>query len=91
VPSDIRKDRKTLFTVRHSKSHPSKISCAAQIKNDAMAAFLLRVWVWDVHLDSVVIPSPVPEPPTRAMMILGFAGIGFMAYRRKNKMALNAA
>jgi len=25
------------------------------------------------------------------MMILGFAGIGFMTYRRKNKMALNAA
>jgi type VI secretion system secreted protein VgrG len=30
----------------------------------------------------------VPEPSTWAMMILGFAGIGFMAYRRKNKMAL---
>jgi hypothetical protein len=24
------------------------------------------------------------------MMILGFAGIGFMAYRRKNAVALNA-
>jgi hypothetical protein len=28
----------------------------------------------------------VPEPSTWAMMILGFAGIGFMAYRRKNAM-----
>jgi hypothetical protein len=28
----------------------------------------------------------VPEPSTWAMMILGFAGIGFTAYRRKNKM-----
>jgi PEP-CTERM motif len=28
--------------------------------------------------------SAVPEPSTWAMMILGFAGIGFMAYRRKN-------
>jgi hypothetical protein len=27
--------------------------------------------------------SPVPEPSTWAMMLLGFAGIGFMAYRRK--------
>jgi hypothetical protein len=27
--------------------------------------------------------SAVPEPSTWAMMILGFAGIGFMAYRRK--------
>jgi PEP-CTERM motif len=31
----------------------------------------------------------VPEPSTWAMMILGFAGLGFMAYR-KNRMALNA-
>lgn len=38
--------------------------------------------------------SAVPEPSTWAMMLLGFAGLGFMAYRRKNnnnKMALNAA
>jgi hypothetical protein len=27
----------------------------------------------------------VPEPSTWAMMLLGFAGIGFMAYRRKSK------
>jgi hypothetical protein len=35
--------------------------------------------------------SAVPEPSTWAMMILGFAGIGFMAYRRKNAMSVNAA
>jgi hypothetical protein len=29
----------------------------------------------------------VPEPSTWAMMILGFAGVGFMAYRRKPKLA----
>jgi hypothetical protein len=28
--------------------------------------------------------TPVPEPSTWAMMILGFAGVGFMAYRRKS-------
>jgi hypothetical protein len=33
----------------------------------------------------------VPEPSTWAMMILGFAGIGFMAYRRKSKPTLMAA
>jgi uncharacterized protein (TIGR03118 family) len=33
----------------------------------------------------------VPEPSTWAMMILGFTGIGFMAYRRKSKPALMAA
>jgi len=25
------------------------------------------------------------------MMILGFAGVGFMAYRRRNKLTFNAA
>jgi PEP-CTERM motif len=35
--------------------------------------------------------SAVPEPSTWAMMILGFAGIGFMAYRRKSKPVLMVA
>jgi hypothetical protein len=35
--------------------------------------------------------AAVPEPSTWAMMILGFAGIGFMAYRRKAKPALMTA
>jgi PEP-CTERM motif len=43
------------------------------------------------NVDEVFItvpPTPaVPEPSTWAMLILGFAGIGFMAYRRKNKIA----
>jgi len=37
------------------------------------------------------ISSAVPEPSTCAMMLLGFAGIGFMAYRQKAKSALMAA
>ncbi len=40
--------------------------------------------------DAFLAVAAVPEPSTWAMMILGFAGIGFMAYRRKNAMALNA-
>jgi hypothetical protein len=35
--------------------------------------------------------SAVPELSTWAMMILGFCGVGFVAYRRKDKLALNAA
>jgi hypothetical protein len=35
--------------------------------------------------------SAVPEPSTWAMMILGFAGIGFMAYRRRPNPALMAS
>jgi PEP-CTERM motif len=34
--------------------------------------------------------AAVPEPATWAMMILGFAGVGFMAYRRKSKRAVAA-
>jgi hypothetical protein len=33
---------------------------------------------------SLNVTSAVPEPTTWAMMILRFAGIGFMAYRRKS-------
>jgi hypothetical protein len=40
----------------------------------------------DVLLDAVNITA-VPEPSTWAMMILGFAGVGFMAYRRRNSQA----
>jgi hypothetical protein len=40
---------------------------------------------------SAGIASGVPEQSTWAMMILGFAGIGFMAYRRKSKPAMMAA
>lgn len=36
------------------------------------------------------VTTAVPEPSTWAMMILGFAGLGFMAYRRKDELALNA-
>ncbi len=35
--------------------------------------------------------SAVPEPATWAMMILGFMGIGFVAYRRKAKVAFRLA
>jgi hypothetical protein len=39
---------------------------------------------WQIALDSVTASvSAVPEPSTWAMMILGFAGIGFVTYRRR--------
>jgi hypothetical protein len=37
---------------------------------------------------TITLADAVPETSTWAMMILGFAGIGFVAYRRKNKVAL---
>lgn len=42
-------------------------------------------------LDAVSLTAVIPEPSTWAMMLLGFAGVGFMAYRRKNNMALRVA
>jgi hypothetical protein len=44
-----------------------------------------------VGATNALIASPVPEPTTWAMMILGFCGLGFMAYRRKSQTAFNAA
>jgi PEP-CTERM motif len=50
------------------------------------------VWTWGSgdHADSFtldvggVIPPPaVPEPSTWAMMLIGFAGLGYAAVRRK--------
>lgn len=32
--------------------------------------------------------AAVPEPSTWAMIIFGFAGVGFMAYRRRNQIAI---
>lgn len=43
-----------------------------------------------IALDSVSI-SAVPEPSTWAMLVLGFAGVGFLAYRRKGKVAFRFA
>jgi hypothetical protein len=37
------------------------------------------------------ITAAVPEPSTWAMMILGFAGMGFLAYRRKSRPAFRLA
>jgi hypothetical protein len=40
---------------------------------------------------SLDVTSPVPEASTWAMMILGFCGVGFMAYRRNNKRVFRFA
>jgi hypothetical protein len=53
------------------------------------SAYVFDHGVSDVNYAFLV--TGVPEPATWAMMILGFAGIGFMAYRRKSKPALSAA
>jgi PEP-CTERM motif len=41
--------------------------------------------------NTITFAGAVPEPATWAMMILGFVGVGFMAYRRKNRIAFRFA
>ena len=46
-----------------------------------------RWWLSRLRRHPVDVVSAVPEPSTWAMMILGFFGLGFMAYRRRNQTA----
>jgi hypothetical protein len=45
---------------------------------------------WMSNLDSISVleVGAVPEPSTWAMMMLGFAGLGFLAYRRSSRAAV---
>jgi choice-of-anchor C domain-containing protein len=45
---------------------------------------------WGPALDNVAVTA-VPEASTWGMMILGFAGVGLMAYRRKSKPSFRVA
>lgn len=53
--------------------------------------FGLKGTIRDAPAGTQLHVGSVPEPSTWVMMILGFAGVGFMAYRRKSKTALMAA
>jgi hypothetical protein len=39
-------------------------------------------------IDSIEVAPPVPEPSTWAMLLIGFAGIGFATYRRQRGVML---
>jgi hypothetical protein len=41
----------------------------------------------NITVSGSLVSGAVPEPSTWAMMLLGFAGLGFMAYRRTKKSA----
>jgi hypothetical protein len=43
------------------------------------------------RIDVAPTVAAVPEPATWAMMLLGFAGVGFMAYRRKRQSGVRLA
>jgi hypothetical protein len=56
----------------------------------ANASGELKLYYWDSFKNDntqyvTANISAVPEPSTWAMMILGFAGVGYLAYRRRNQ------
>lgn len=55
--------------------NPQQFFLTSDAVRDDTGSYLVRI-------------SAVPEPATWAMMILGFVGIGYMAYRRRNQIAL---
>jgi len=62
-----------------SDSNPFSMTIWAQANLTAGAILL------DRGQGEVKVASAVPEPATWAMMVLGFFGVGFMAYRRRNQ------
>jgi hypothetical protein len=39
------------------------------------------------YASEILAPSIIPETPTWAMMLLSFAGLGFLGYRRSTRLA----
>jgi hypothetical protein len=68
------------------------IDASLGLDPDSATAFVTQVtFTGDgVFTGTMTAITAVPEPSTWAMMLLGFAGVGFMAYRRKSKPALIA-
>jgi hypothetical protein len=57
-------------------------SSGSVFSNSGNVDLQIELWLPDgLTVNSV---AAVPEPSTWAMMILGFAGVGFMGYRRRN-------
>ncbi len=53
--------------------------------------FLGNVPAGDLYSGVTTVTAAVPEPATWAMMVLGFMGVGFVAYRRKSKPGFRLA
>ena len=59
---------------------------------DVLTVDLNNAHDWNItNTATFSMTDPVPEPSTWAMMILGFVGVGFMAYRRKAQGAFRLA
>jgi hypothetical protein len=82
----------TVDNVAYNNSGQALTSVADQfnaLNNGSPDAGYPTAGYWTASFPTI---TAVPEPATWAMMILGFAGVGFMAYRRKhNGAALSVA
>lgn len=63
------------------------------LASDPLLATLVAGFIWNGDANITVTPftpqvAAVPEPSTWAMLILGFAGVGAMAYRRSRKSSV---
>jgi hypothetical protein len=75
------------YIAPHTSSNPGDFTFNAVIGSEAILYLInLDHVTTSVILGAAVTPA-VPEPATWAMMLLGFAGVGFLAYRRRNQLS----
>ena len=74
------------------------VGTGGRLRSERVAAFNRNPWPQSPESASsdgigndLTLTAAVPEPSTWAMMILGFCGLGFMAYRRKQNGSAFAA
>jgi hypothetical protein len=68
-----------LVTSGAAETHDGGLTWSAGYENSSNGQELYGV--------SVALGSAVPEPSTWAMMLLGFAGLGYVGYRQRQKLA----
>jgi hypothetical protein len=91
--SDHNNDQVSSFVEANAESMPDSITTpfSYSVQPGDFAVGNFQIGNTSASFDVTSIAEAVPEPSTWAMMLLGFAGVGFMAYRRKSKPALMAA
>jgi PEP-CTERM motif len=81
---------KLIWTEGKDNGPPSNCLCGTQDKGYLYNGDTLQVSNYTPDNAGMWAVAAVPEPSTWVMMILGFAGVGFMVYRRKDRPVFNA-
>jgi hypothetical protein len=90
--SGIRRPSSWLAPLQRPPGAWRKAGCLAQVRLKRWRIARKIVALTQVTFTGTMTAiTAVPEPSTWAMMILGFAGIGCLAYRRRNQVAIAAA